>query len=99
MGEKFSASEPVGCADIPQLGPIVLSSAVPLTFTNYSLRKAAPVGWTWEADYQGREFCKGYCLTKRAARWKARSWLRLRRAQSRRLVALGAASLAPDPEP
>lgn len=49
-----------------------------MPFASYSVRRAGWPLWKWEADYHGEAAAQGYSLTKGAARWAARGWLRNR---------------------
>lgn len=53
-----------------------------MAFARYSVRQTAWRIWKWEADYRGQTTSQGYSLTKRAARWAARGWLRSQGAAS-----------------
>lgn len=53
-----------------------------MAFASYNVRRTAWRIWKWEADYRGEAEAHGYSLTKVAARWAARGWLRGRGAAS-----------------
>ena len=53
-----------------------------MAFARYSVRRTVWRIWKWEADYRGEATAHGYRLSKVAARWAARGWLRGRGAAS-----------------
>ena len=53
-----------------------------MAFASYSVRRTVWRVWKWEADYRGEAEARGYSVTKAAARWAARGWLRSRGAAS-----------------